>query len=71
MIFSFLKIIYHFFQLLICVLFIVEKMQPAFLPVIHHGHGFPTSRLLPKQFLLRPQPRPHALTWRRIIFLLR
>lgn len=73
MIWSLLKIFYFFVQLLICVLLILEKLQPIFLPSAAYRYGLPPAHFLLKQdrrFWAHPEPRPRPLSWRRLLFLL-
>lgn len=69
---SFWKTAYYLVQLIICLLLIMERVQPTFLPSVYCGHDLRAVRLLPKQrrLRMRAQPRSRALSWRRLLFLL-
>ena len=76
MIRSFLKIAYQLLQVTICVLFVVDKLQPRRLPSVHARQSFPATRAIytqhrqQSQLRTRPTLLPRCMTWRRIFFLL-
>lgn len=69
---SLFKTVYWFVQLTICLFWLVEKWQPAFLPSVYCGPRFVLVRPLLRQPLAQPRQRarPRLLSWRRLLFLL-
>lgn len=69
---SLLKTIFYALQLLVCLLFIVEKTQPTRFPTPSPVGRLPARHSPYKQprYRLNQAPRRRVFSWRRLFFLL-